>query len=190
MFSFPKRSSSISTQLILHFWFPIFTFFHSSQQEVHAFSMTSNKGQSLVWMRRVLRDWGTFTITKHKIGSTGRNKKKQGLKLWKTDLLISRFCRHKGRTGKYSFSMRGEIVWTDTLTSRRGLRGRDSQRGWWGAVWLVCIQYVTVCGEADAVVSRSFFLSVEFLSKFALKHWLLCFSWGSAWERTTLLLHV
>lgn len=54
MFSFPKRSSSISSQLSLYFWFPVFTvffFFHSSQHEEHAFSMTSNKGQSLVWMR-------------------------------------------------------------------------------------------------------------------------------------------
>lgn len=94
MFSFPKRSSSISTQLILHFWFPIFRFFHSSQQELHAFSMTSNKGQSLVWMRRVLRDWDTFTVTKHKIGSKVAKQEKARPQTVKTDPLISYFCRH------------------------------------------------------------------------------------------------
>lgn len=99
MFSFPKRSSSISTQLILHFWFPIFTFFFFPilhRRELHAFSMTSNKGQSLVWMRGVLGDWGTFTATKHKIGSSGGggDKKKRGPQTVKADPLISRFCRH------------------------------------------------------------------------------------------------
>lgn len=48
--------------------------------------------------------------------------------------------------------MRGEIVWTDTLTNRGGLRGRDSRRGWRGG--LLCIQYI--CAEGE-VVSRSFF---------------------------------
>lgn len=113
----------------------------------------------------------------------GEKQEKAGPQTVKTDPLISRFCRHTDRTEKYSFGMHAEIVWTDTLTSRRRLRGRDSQRGWWGAVWLVCIQCRTVCAKADTVVSRSLFLNVELLSKFALKHWLLCFSWGSVWER-------
>lgn len=69
-------------------------FFHSFQREVHAFSMTSNKGQSLVWMRRVLRDWATFNRHKAQDKEHGRNKKKQGLKTVKTDPLISCFCSH------------------------------------------------------------------------------------------------
>lgn len=74
VFSFPRRSSSSSTRLILYTPSP------PSQPEVCAFfSMTSNKGQSLVWIRRVLGDETPSPSQSTRWANLGeRNKTKRG----------------------------------------------------------------------------------------------------------------
>lgn len=69
--------------------------------------------------------------------------------------------------------MHTEIVWADTSTHSRGLRGSDSKkhRERWCAVTLVCMQRVIVCVEADTFNNSLYSLHgcVELLLRSALK---------------------
>ena len=69
--------------------------------------------------------------------------RKQGLKQQevrtqtvKTDPLKPGFCSHleEEQIKNDSFSMHGEIAWTDTVMNKGGVRSRQSQRGWCVAV--------------------------------------------------------
>lgn len=106
VFSFPRRSSSSSTQLILYTPSPppsqrcvLFFFF---------FPMTSNKGQSLVWIRRVLGDEAPSPSQSTRWANLGeRNKTKRGTSKCKNSPFDIFFLRTLGgRTDNYSYGAR------------------------------------------------------------------------------------
>lgn len=171
---FPSPREVVPFQL--NWFFPSLLFFRSSQQEVHAFSMTSNKGQSLVWMRRVPLRLRHLHHHKAQDRKLMEKQEKAGPQMVKPDPLISGFCRHleiEQKTIHLVFTVKlfGLTHW-QTEGYWESEIARDS-----GEVQSAgfCIQYMIVCGKKmqkfqDLFPQRDV---LELLSKFALKHWLL-----------------
>lgn len=100
--------------------------------------MTSNKGQSLVWMRGVFRDWGTFSVTKHKIGYMGWKNKNAGPDCKNRSFDIQRYLEIEEQNTA--------LICTVTVFQR------GPERLWQPEIerWRLSMQSLIVCTEKDS----------------------------------------